>query len=82
MGYKMDKNINKILVISDKNYQLIWIYHGLDSNYLYLINVDNYEDIIFAKLLDNDEIEMIQEQDKIGNIISLMMREINTFILL
>ena len=77
----MDKNINKILVINNKNYQLIWIYHGLDSNYLYLINVDNYEDIIIAKLLDNEEIEEIKDQNHLGNIINLIMKEINTFIL-
>ena len=74
-------NENRILLINNKNYQLIWEYHALDGVYLYLINIDNYRDIIFAKLLNDNEIELINDNETLAYIIKMMSKEVNTLIL-
>ena len=77
----MRNKMNKILLIDNKNYQLVWQYVALDGIYLYLINKDNYEDILFVKLLDNDEIEIVKDKDTLAYIIKMMTKEVNTFVL-
>jgi hypothetical protein len=77
----MKNNMKELLLINGKYYQLIWYINVLDGIYIYLINKEDYKDIIFGKLLQNDEIELINDKDTLKYVINSMAKEVNTFVI-
>ena len=77
----MSDNESRILLINNKSYQLIWSYEALDGDYLYLINKDDYTDILFVKIISDNEVESVKDQETLDYIIKMMASEVNTFIL-
>ena len=77
----MINNKNEIMVINNNYYQYIWGYNGLDGVYLYLINKDDYHDILFVKVLNDSEVEIVKDKEQLAFIINSMTKEINTFVL-
>ena len=77
----MKNNMKELLLINGKYYQLIWYLTALDGIYIYLINKEDYKDIIFCKLLQNDEIELINDKETLKYVINSMAKEVNTFVI-
>ena len=73
----MEDLLNKIFLINKKKYQLAWYTVELDGIYLYLINRDDYNEILFAKFISENEIEEVEDSQKIGYIIGMMSKEIS-----
>ena len=67
---------NSVIQVNNKEYTVVSIIKVEKDKFAYLINVDNYNDIMFAKIKKN-EIEVIEEKSVLKNLIKLFNLKIN-----
>ena len=59
---------NSVIQVNNKEYTVVSIIKVEKDKFAYLINVDNYNDIMFAKIKKN-EIEVIEDKSVLKNLI-------------
>ncbi len=67
---------NSVIQVNNKEYTVVSIIKVEKDKFAYLINVDNYNDIMFAKIKKN-EIEVIEDKSVLKNLIKLFNLKIN-----
>lgn len=67
---------NSVIEVNKKEYTVISIVEFDNDKYVYLVNVDNYNDAIFAKIR-NHEIEVIKDKKILKELIKLFNLKIN-----
>ena len=67
---------NSVIQVNNKEYTVVSIIKVEKDKFAYLINIDNYNDIIFAKIKKN-EIEVIEDNSVLKNLIKLFNLKIN-----
>lgn len=67
---------NSVIQVNNKEYTVISIIKVEKDKFAYLINIDNYNDIMFAKIKKN-EIEVIEDKSVLKNLIKLFNLKIN-----
>ena len=67
---------NSVIQVNNKEYTVVSIIKVEKDKFAYLINVDNYNDIMFVKIKKN-EIEVIEDKSVLKNLIKLFNLKIN-----
>lgn len=67
---------NSVIQVNNKEYTVVSIIKVEKDKFAYLINIDNYNDIIFAKIKKN-EIEVIEDKSVLKKLIKLFNLKIN-----
>lgn len=67
---------NSVIQVNNKKYTVVSIIKVEKDKFAYLINIDNYNDIIFAKIKKN-EIEVIEDKSVLKKLIKLFNLKIN-----
>lgn len=67
---------NSVIQVNNKEYTVVSIIKVEKDKFAYLINIDNYNDIMFAKIKKN-EIEVIEDKSVLKNLIKLFNLKIN-----
>lgn len=67
---------NSVIQVNSKEYTVVSIIKVEKDKFAYLINIDNYNDIMFAKIKKN-EIEVIEDKSVLKNLIKLFNLKIN-----
>lgn len=67
---------NSVIQVNDKEYTVVSIIKVEKDKFAYLINIDNYNDIMFAKIKKN-EIEVIEDKSILKKLIKLFNLKIN-----
>lgn len=67
---------NSIIQVNNKEYTVVSIIKVEKDKFAYLINIDNYNDIMFAKIKKN-EIEVIEDKSVLKKLIKLFNLKIN-----
>lgn len=67
---------NSVIQVNNKEYTVVSIIKVEKDKFAYLINIDNYNDIIFAKIKKN-EIEVIEDKSILKKLIKLFNLKIN-----
>ena len=72
---------NKIIITEDnKEYQVIWVSNINSQKCLYILNVNDYSDILFAKVIDNNALDIIIDKEEIISLVRIMNKEMNLFL--
>ncbi len=69
----------KIILSNDKEYQVIYCTLIDNKKYMYLINPNDYSDILFAELIYDDTLRLLDEKKEIYTVIANIDGQINTF---
>lgn len=69
----------KIIVIGDKKFVVASEVKVKEENFGYLVNVDNNEDVMFARLDSDDSISEIQDDRLIETLIPLLLENQDLF---
>lgn len=69
----------KIILSNDKEYQVIYCTLIDNKKYMYLINQNDYSDILFAELIYDDTLRLLDEKKEIYTVIANIDGQINTF---
>lgn len=65
------------IILSDNNeYAIVDQFNDKGNNYIYLVDINNKENVIFGKL-NNDEITKITDVDELENVIKLINAHLN-----
>ena len=77
-----DKELcNKVVCLSNGNtYLIVWCVDIDGNKYYYLINVDDYADILFCSIVDGNKFLIVNDIVKLKQIMKKMIGEINLFI--
>ena len=67
---------NSVIQVNNKEYTVVSIIKVEKDKFAYLINIDNYNDIMFVKIKKN-EIEVIEDKSVLKNLIKLFNLKIN-----
>ncbi len=67
---------NSVIQVNNKEYTVVSIIKVEKDKFAYLINIDNYNDIMFAKIKKN-EIEVIEDKSILKKLIKLFNLKIN-----
>lgn len=67
---------NSVIQVNSKEYTVVSIIKVEKDKFAYLINIDNYNDIMFAKIKKN-EIEVIEDKSVLKKLIKLFNLKIN-----
>lgn len=67
---------NSVIQVNNKEYTVVSIIKVEKDKFAYLINIDNYNDIMFAKIKKN-EIEVIEDKSILKELIKLFNLKIN-----
>lgn len=67
----------RTLLINKHRYQIVWNYQLFDDMYLYMINVKDYSDILFIKMVPSGEVSIVTEPDMLAYLIKEMSGQIN-----
>lgn len=67
---------NLVIQVNNKEYTVVSIIKVEKDKFAYLINIDNYNDIMFAKIKKN-EIEVIEDKNILKKLIKLFNLKIN-----
>jgi len=67
---------NSVIQVNNKEYTVVSIIKVEKDKFAYLINIDNYNDIMFAKIKKN-EIEVIEDKSVLKKLIKLFNLKIN-----
>ena len=67
---------NSVIQVNSKEYTVVSVIKVEKDKFAYLINIYNYNDIIFAKIKKN-EIEVIEDKSVLKSLIKLFNLKIN-----
>lgn len=67
---------NSVIQVNNKEYTVVSIIKVEKYKFAYLINIDNYNDIMFVKIKKN-EIEVIEDKSVLKKLIKLFNLKIN-----
>lgn len=67
---------NSVIQVNSKEYTVVSIIKVEKDKFAYLVNIDNYNDIMFAKIKKN-EIEVIEDKSVLKKLIKLFNLKIN-----
>ena len=67
---------NSVIQVNSKEYTVVSIIKVEKDKFAYLIDIDNYNDIMFAKIKKN-EIEVIEDKSVLKKLIKLFNLKIN-----
>lgn len=67
---------NSVIQVNNKEYTVVSIIKVEKDKFAYLINIDNYNDIMFVKIKKN-EIEVIEDKSVLKKLIKLFNLKIN-----
>lgn len=67
---------NSVIQVNNNEYTVVSIIKVEKDKFAYLINIDNYNDIMFAKIKKN-EIEVIEDKNILKKLIKLFNLKIN-----
>ena len=67
---------NSVIQVNNKEYTVVSIIKVEKDKFAYLINIDNYNDIMFVKIKKN-EIEIIEDKSVLKKLIKLFNLKIN-----
>lgn len=68
-----------IFLDSEKSYQVIWIANYNQRKYIYLLNREDYSDVLFCEIAQNDTLITLTNEEELYKIIDIMFEEINRF---
>lgn len=68
-----------ITLENNKQYFVAWSTKMDDKNYIYIINEEDYSDLLFCEVLSNKTISIINDTKMFEKLLSMMTKEINRF---
>ena len=77
----MSNEIERTLMINNKKYQIVWNYEYSKDMYLYLVNVDDYSDILFVKMDHLGGVGIVTDMDLLSYLIEKMTDEMRILLL-
>lgn len=76
----LHKLIEKTVILSNGNtYQIVWITKLNEKNIVYLININDFSDIIFCEITTDGILKVIKDKNELLQLISKINGEINIF---
>lgn len=70
----------KITLNNQREYQAIWVTQRQGKSYIYLLNPNDYSDLLFCELDANQNLKTIDSKEELTGVIQDMNDEINIFI--
>ena len=64
---------------NNKEYFVAWSVNLNKKNYIYIINEDDYSDLFFCEVLDDETLSIINDKELFEKILSEMTKQINRF---
>lgn len=77
----MSNELERTLMINNKKYQIVWNYEYSKDMYLYLVNVDDYSDILFVKMDHLGGVDIVTDMDLLSYLIEKMTDEMRILLL-
>lgn len=74
------KRLYKTIILeNNKQYFVAWSTKTNEKNYIYIINEEDYSDLLFCEVLDDKTLSVVEDKELFEKLLFDMTKQINRF---